>query len=617
MAAFAKEDILRLAGVVREVTGNSIDEKNFSMLESRMQGHLMKLGLQSMQEYWEYFSAHERTERETLQGLMTTHYTYFFRESAHFEALQSWINTESQRLKDRFKLSQRPVRVWSAACSRGQEVYSLASFLEVHLFQKWGVPFEVIGTDIDPDSVSYAKNGVYPLKEVNTIPRAYLQGFWRKGTGTIKDFAAVHPKVKSRVRFATLNLLEVKSWAERESFDVIFCRNVFIYFTPDKVKNIALSMIQRLDARGLFVSGMSEPMRFDGWELQSVGPSCYQRRLKEPPEAPVARSSGGKPAAEKKYRVLCVDDSTTIQMLMRKIFSQDLLCEKVDVAGNGREARLKLDAGSYDLITLDIHMPEVSGLDFLEKLYKKESDPPVLMVSSVNRVDMDLASKALNLGAFDYVEKPALNNLQQSAEEILTKAKMAIKGGPSQKTGDLGSFEASIGRSMTAVEPTNCLRVIFASELTKTSLQQIIKEQESDSLLPATLIVADGEDFLRHLETNLRSWSRRPVSFVLSPKHVMKPGQYGVVKSTLAPELFRSLKQNTLSLQILDERSFLQCGYRWAGSGSLQLLVEESLAGKVDSLETASALKVSDITPATSFFSLSREFFAKIRGAAA
>jgi len=605
MAAFAKEDILRLAEVVREVTGNSIDEKNFSMLESRMQGHLMKLGLQSMHEYWEFFSAHERTEREALQGLMTTHYTYFFREYAHFEALQSWINTEGEHLKDRFKLSQRPVRVWSAACSRGQEVYSLASFLEVHLFQKWGVPFEVVGTDIDPDSVSYAKNGVYPLKEVNTIPRAYLQGFWKKGTGTIKDFAAVHPNLKSRVRFVTLNLLEVKSWPERESFDVIFCRNVFIYFTPDKVKNIALSMIQRLDPRGLFVSGMSEPMRFEGWELQSVGPSCYQRKLKQPP------------AAEKKYRVLCVDDSTTIQMLMKKIFSQDSLCEKVEVAGNGREARLKLDAGSYDLITLDIHMPEVSGLDFLEKLYKKESDPPVLMVSSVNRVDMDLASKALNLGAFDYVEKPALNNLQQSAEEILTKAKMAIRGGPSQKTGGLGSFEKSIGRSLTAADPTDCLRVIFASELTKTSLQQIIKEQESDSLMPATLIVAFGEDFLLHLETNLKSWSRRQVSSVLSPRHVMKPGQYAVVKPALAPELFRSLTQNTFSLQILDERPFVQCAYRWAGSRSLQLLVEENLAGKVDSLEMTSGLKVSDITPATSFFSLSREFFAKIRGAAA
>jgi chemotaxis protein methyltransferase CheR len=415
-----RSDLERLAQIVRDETGNQVQEKNFSMLSSRLQGRLIKLGLSTMEEYWKHFSSQEAEEREVLQGLMTTHYTFFFREYAHFEALAKWIDQESARLKERYQADRQPVHVWSAACSRGHEVYSLAAFLSAQLTKKYGVPFEVLGTDICNESISYAQNGVYPIKEVNTIPQTYLNGFWKRGTGKIKDFAAAHPNIRAAVKFEPLNLLEIANWTNTANFDVVFCRNVFIYFSDANVRQIATNLVRRMQPRGLFVSGISEPIRFEGWNYPIIGPSSYQLVSPDALIAPNTTAPSSRVAPREKYRVLCVDDSPTIQTLMKAIFKTDPNCAGVDTALNGNEARKKLDAEKYQLITLDIHMPECNGIEFLERHYVRASDPPVLMVSSVNRSDVDLATKALSLGAFDYVEKPAMNKIKESTQEILT-----------------------------------------------------------------------------------------------------------------------------------------------------------------------------------------------------
>jgi chemotaxis protein methyltransferase CheR len=107
----------------------------------------------------------------------------------------------------------------------------------------------------------------------------YLHGFWKKGTGPIKDYAAVHPSIKSKTKFEVQNLLELNQKPSLQTYDVIFCRNVFIYFSEENVRSIANDLTNRLDARGLFVSGVSEPVRFSGWNYKSVGPSCFATRL--------------------------------------------------------------------------------------------------------------------------------------------------------------------------------------------------------------------------------------------------------------------------------------------------------------------------------------------------
>jgi chemotaxis protein methyltransferase CheR len=184
--SLSPSDLSRLSIIVQEMTGNQVLEKNHSMLESRLRSRMIKLGFQDTAEYWKYFESDEKNERNVLQGLMTTHYTFFFREYIHFEVLESWIESNIAKLKSRYQQTKTPVRVWSAACSRGQEVYSLGMFLENALVKKHDLPFEIVGTDIDEESVKFAANGVYSIKEVNTIPHHYLNEFWKKGTGSIK-----------------------------------------------------------------------------------------------------------------------------------------------------------------------------------------------------------------------------------------------------------------------------------------------------------------------------------------------------------------------------------------------------------------------------------------------
>lgn len=635
LAALSPGDISRLADIVREETGNQVMEKNHSMLESRIRSRLMKLGLPSMEKYWEHFSQHEREEREVLKSLMTTHYTFFFREYAHFEALEKWVTQEAARLKERHQKSQTPVQVWSAACSRGQEVYSLAMFLQQVLLERHGVPFEILGTDIDAESVQYAKNGVYPIKEVNTIPNNYLRGYWKRGTGPIKEFAAVHPSLKAYANFETLNLLEVSQWRRERKFDVIFCRNVFIYFSEDNVKKIASSLADTLANGGLFISGVSEPLRFPGWDLQTVGPSCYfkssadQKRLTvvpskqepiAPPSKPIDLVANAPAATEpafgaRKYHVLCVDDSKTIQNLIKSIFAKDPRCTKVSFANNGREARERLDSETFDLITLDIHMPEVNGIEFLEQLYRRSEDPPVLMVSSVSRTDVELATRSLSLGAFDYVEKPEMNNLKRSADEILTKANMALRARRQTSTSQVTSFDASISQRIVVPDASLCLRVVTASPDNLKTLEQIVKGQNGEYRSPPLLIAWNNPDGSINIEQQVISWTDRTVLRLREAKATSRPNHVLIANRDLLKTLAQNTSARSVSLQILDHDFSDLEGMK--GFPKLQVLLDEAIQDERAQFTRLTGLTVSDLTPAISFPSLSLEYFANLRKAAA
>lgn len=625
-------DLHRLAEIVRQETGNLVQEKNYPMLESRIRGHLLKLQIKNISEYWTYFEKNERQEREIILSLMTTHYTFFFREFAHFEVLESWIEKELPNLKERYLKNKLPVKIWSAACSRGQEPYSIASFLETHLWRKHQIPYEILATDIDQQSINFAKNGVYPLKEVNTVPHIYLEGCWKKGTGDVKNFSAAHPNIRSKIKFDVLNLFDMDAFIGNQKFDVVFCRNVFIYFSEDNVEKVAHNLMQHLNDSGLLISGMSESLRFQSWKYPTVGPSCYQKRIepsvatKTPAPAAATKTTPTpvlaptftprpEPVVDAGYSVLCVDDSSTIQVLMKKIFSQDSNCKNIDKALNGREAFEKLQQGKYDLITLDIHMPEVSGIEFLEKYYDKKKHPPVLMVSSVNRTDIELATKSLQLGAFDYVEKPAMNNLQKSSEEILNKAKLALKSRTLPAVAAVGDFDESIAQKIVVPDASMCLRVVLASAESKEKLKQIIKSQLNEYRSPG-LLVLWKEPAESHIASEISEWSNRQLVILKDNNHsFFKPNTIYLAKNELNHLILQKVNANSVSLQVLrkEETALVEL----KKMNNLQVLLDESIESYQMFFEARHGVKVSDITPATSFSSLSVEFFAKLRKAVA
>jgi chemotaxis protein methyltransferase CheR len=643
LAQFSKTDLLKLAAIVKELTGNNVQEKNLPMIESRLRARIMKLGLSTMDDYWSHYDKNQDEERHVLQGLMTTHYTFFFREYIHFETLEAWLTQNKDALLKRYKEKQTPVKVWSAACSRGQEVYSLAMFLETLLFKKHGIPFEILGTDVDQESIDYAQNGVYPIKEVSTIPQQYLNTYWKKGTGNIKDYAAVVPELRKRTRFQKLNLFELAA-QPKEMFDIIFVRNVFIYFTADDVKKVATDLSTRLNQGGIFVSGVSEPLRFDGWNLESIAPSFYSKgSLKKPgatpaikivPAAPTPKTTNSQPtvSAQKPapiaptpavelpsvelkryaYKALCVDDSSTIQLLLKKILAQDPNCISVAFASNGEEARKKLDSEKFDIITLDIHMPVMDGIEFLVRAYKRNVDPPVLMLSSVNRKDADLATKALSLGAFDYVEKPAMNNLQKSSDEIITKIKMALRAKDADTNEKAAEdFNTSIGQKIVVPDASQCVRWVLTSNSTDLLLEPIIKIQSKEYRSPP-LVISSSTEEMTALEAKVLSWTNRKVAQLRDAKSFLRPNCIYICSTKDEVEILKSIKVKNFSLQVLSQPTDLSY---FSIFKSIQVLVDESLSGKVEHIAQKSGLRVSDITPSTSFVSLSLEYFADLRKA--
>ncbi|MBS1983308.1 MAG: response regulator [Bdellovibrionales bacterium] len=468
--------------LITQVTGVQLGEKNRVMVESRLTKRLISLGLKSVAEYVAYFNEHQDEELKSLISLMTTHHTYFFREFSQFDFL---LQTALPSVVARLKASgQKKIRVWSAACSRGQEVYSLAMFLDQHLSTiAPGFSFEIHGSDIDPESVHYAQNGVYPWREVKEIPRQYLEPYWSRGVGDIREFAAVKKSLREHCSFGTGNLISPGQTSAAAKYDIIFCRNVFIYFSPDQIAKSTHTLLSSLESHGYLFVGLSESLNQLQLPTYHVGPSVY---MKERPSASAGTSAsaskglGATPRIASNpvpnpLRVLCVDDSGTVLSLLKKVLARTHGFEVVGVAKNGLEATQWLKSNTADLLTLDIHMPEQGGVEYLERNFKAGSHPPVVVVSSVSREDKTLAQKCLSLGASDYVEKPDLANLDVKGEELRNKLLSAWK---LRATGTAISIPAKnidkqFSRDLAKLDPKHSALIVVATASRRTDVETI------------------------------------------------------------------------------------------------------------------------------------------------
>lgn len=415
--------VAEVSRVVEEMAGVQLGPKQASMVESRLRTRMQRLALADFGSYLDHLNRHREEESQALLSLMTTHHTFFFREFAHFEYLQSHVLAGAvERARRR---GDRKIRVWSAACSRGQEAYSLAMFFHHHLAQTApDVDYEIWATDIDPESVGIGRNGVYKIDELKQVPVVYSANHWIRGKGAVSEYAKVRDALKSKVRFATANLLEPEGFLGDKMFDVVFCRNVYIYFNREQIRTSASKILKNVVDGGFLFLGVSESIAGLELPVESQGSSIHRRKAAGAKAAPV-KEVAAEPAARAPLRVLCVDDSPTIHGLLKKILVAEHGFRIVHGAMNGKEALEWLKTGQADLMTLDIEMPQMDGPTFL-KTCPREKRPPVLVLSSLNRDDSPLGGRMMGLGAFDYVEKPSLQNLAQAGNEIRAKLRLAM-----------------------------------------------------------------------------------------------------------------------------------------------------------------------------------------------
>ncbi|HEY9898707.1 MAG TPA: protein-glutamate O-methyltransferase CheR [Pantanalinema sp.] len=234
------------------------------MVSGRLSKRVAALGLPTYGAYYERI-AHGRDPAELQRALdlLTTNETYFFREPKHFEFLRD------QALAKR---GAGPMRVWSAASSSGEEAYSVAMVLAATLGDS---PWEVVGTDISARVLEQAVSGRYPMARTQGIPAEYLKRYCLKGVRSQEGHLLVDRSLRERVAFKLANLVEPQ--AQLGLFDVIFLRNVMIYFDQAIKQQVVANLLPRLKPGGYLFVGHSESLNGVSDALASVRPAIYRK----------------------------------------------------------------------------------------------------------------------------------------------------------------------------------------------------------------------------------------------------------------------------------------------------------------------------------------------------
>ncbi|MCM2282608.1 MAG: response regulator [Bdellovibrionaceae bacterium] len=617
------ELVREISAIVSSIAGIQLGERQKAMVASRIQRRFSELGMKTFAEYISYFRAHLESESDVMVSRLTTHHTYFFREIAHFEFLER--TALPSLIAEKKKRGENVLRLWSAACSSGQEAYSLSMFVR-HFLSRHApeMTYEIYGTDIDPESVKHARNGVYRFHDVQEIPTHFLSGNWAKGTGSISEFAKAKDTIKSPCRFEVMNLLKMPESLLRGNFDIIFCRNVFIYFNQDQIRQITKGLLKALAPDGYLFAGISESLSGLQLPVTTVGPSIYRkaesvmRSLPLPlaskskgadPEATLGSSTVrapsltiastppvGRPAAVSMLKVLCVDDSPSILALLKKILTPDAGFQVVGTASNGQEAEQWLKTNKADLMTLDIHMPIQTGLEFLQT-HQRRSLPPVVMISSVSRQDAALALKCLELGATDYIEKPSLASLSARSDEIRSKLRYAHEFQTTPR--DISVIRSFSKTRPTIGSPEHKRRVVVAGFAAREQLANMLAEFVAPE--PATYVLVESageaiEAFRAYLASCL------PGKTILTANPTNTPNAIFLSDANTLSRLPGCENTSILifgrpSASLVDSLSLLNAG---------QVLVEDR-GERAPNLETLAT----DVVPTTSFAYMSDEFFAR------
>ena len=251
--AYGKEDFTRIANLLRSETGIDLAENKAPLVYSRLAKRLRKLGIPSFLDYYKHIASDAgRDERNEMFAALTTNVTRFFREPHHFEHLRQ---VALPPLLDAAKKGAR-VRIWSSASSSGEEPYSIA--LEVLSLmpdvQRYDV--KILATDINPDMVATGKAGVYPAAGAEDIPAKLMQRWFQKGLENSEEAIKASAELRSLVTFRELNL--IGDWPMKGPFQIIFCRNVVIYFNEQTKSEIWRRLADLISEGGYLYSGHSE-----------------------------------------------------------------------------------------------------------------------------------------------------------------------------------------------------------------------------------------------------------------------------------------------------------------------------------------------------------------------
>ena len=272
--SFSPGDFRRVRELIAKLAGIALAEHKENMVYNRLARRLRSTGIGSFSEYMDLVEQPDSAERGPFVNALTTNLTSFFREGHHFEMLAAYAAARRHAAPGGGRL-----RVWSSACSTGEEPYSAAIVL-----REAQCPADVIATDIDTEVLRRAQRGDYALDAADSMSQERLRRFFLKGVGPNEGRIMVRPELQAMVRFSQCNL-QGNNWPAGDLFDVIFCRNVMIYFSRESQRQVLERFIGALRPGGLLFVGHSESYATGHAALRSCGKTSYERRADGSPHA--------------------------------------------------------------------------------------------------------------------------------------------------------------------------------------------------------------------------------------------------------------------------------------------------------------------------------------------
>jgi chemotaxis protein methyltransferase CheR len=262
-----EDDFWAISQLSYRHTGIVLGEHKKNLVYGRLSRRIRHLGMASFKDYIQLIDTGTHEEFDEFLNAITTNLTSFFREEHHFDYLQSTILPHIQ------KEGSNTVRIWSAGCSTGEEPYSIALTVHKHFNKPKNV--KILATDLDANVLKHGRAGVYDASRVEGLDANRLKGHFRrdKSTGSV----TAKESLKDMIVFNRLNLLG--DWPMKGQFDVIFCRNVLIYFDKETQKSLVQRYVNILKPKGYLIIGHSENITRLNEDIEFIGQTIYRKRF--------------------------------------------------------------------------------------------------------------------------------------------------------------------------------------------------------------------------------------------------------------------------------------------------------------------------------------------------
>ena len=267
-------DLQSFMNIIYSECGISLTREKKPMITARLSKRLRALSMDSFKDYYEFVISPEGREKElrSMIDVITTNTTEFFRESKHFDFL---IN---QYLPALLRTNKRHLNIWSAGCSSGEEPYSLAMILAEH-YKPESITYSILATDISSKVLSKAQNAVYSEDVIDTIPSLYRYKYLMRGKGNMAGKFRIVPELRDAITFKSLNFMD-ESFEIETQMDIIFCRNVIIYFDRKTKSGLVQKFYDQLVPDGFYFIGHSETLNSINDKFTSVAPTIYRKPVR-------------------------------------------------------------------------------------------------------------------------------------------------------------------------------------------------------------------------------------------------------------------------------------------------------------------------------------------------